>query len=85
MEWSDGSSAATNIYTFIYNLSFAGSFTVFAEFYGFIADGLNDHRFDTGLIYLFSDNLQADISGGFGLTDEAPDGFLGLGLSFYVK
>lgn len=85
MEWSDGSSAATNIYTFIYNLSFAGSFTTFFEFYGFIEDGLNDHRFDTGLIYLFSENFQVDISGGPGLTEDAPDWFLGVGLSFYPK
>lgn len=85
MEWSDGSSEATNIYTFIYGLSFAGTFTTFFEFYGFIADGLNDHRFDTGLIYLFSDNFQVDISGGPGFTEDAPDWFLGLGLSFYPK
>ncbi len=85
MEWSDGSSEATNIYTVIYNLSFAGSFTTFFEFYGFIADGLDDHRFDTGLIYLFSDNFQVDISGGHGLADDSPDFFVGLGLSFYPK
>lgn len=85
MEWSDGSSEATNIYTFIYNVSFARSFTAFFEFYGFIQDGLNDHRFDTGLIYLFSDNFQVDISGGPGLTEDAPDWFLGVGLSFYAK
>lgn len=85
MEWSDGSSAATNIYTLVYSLSFAGSFTTFFEFYGFIEDGLNDHRFDTGLIYLFSDNFQVDISGGPGLTEDAPEFFLGIGLSFYVK
>jgi len=85
MEWSDGSSAATNIYTFIYNWSFAGSFTTFFEFYGFIQDGLNAHRFDSGLIYLFSNNFQVDVSGGPGLTEDAPDWFLGVGLSFYPK
>ena len=85
LEWSDGSSAATNIYTLIYNLSFARSFTTFFEFYGFIRDGLNDHRFDTGLIYLLRENFQIDISGGPGLTEDAPDWFLGFGLSFYPK
>lgn len=84
MEWSDGSSEATNIYTFVYSLSFADGFTAFAEVYGFIADGLNDHRFDTGLIYLFNDTFQVDVSGGLGMTEDSPDGFLGLGLSFYV-
>ncbi|MDW3190744.1 MAG: transporter [Cytophagales bacterium] len=85
MEWSDLNSEATNIYTFIYSVSFARAFTTFFEFYGAIEDGSNDHRFDTGLIYLFSDNFQVDISGGPGLTEEAPDWFLGFGFSYYPK
>ena len=84
MEWFDGSSEAINIYTFIYNLSFGTRFTVFAELYGFLAEDLNDHRFDTGLIYLFSDRFQVDVSGGLGITEDAPEGFIGVGLSFYV-
>lgn len=35
-----------------------------------------------GLTWLSSDNLQLDVHGGFGLSDDAPDHFFGLGLAF---
>ena len=35
-----------------------------------------------GLMWLASDNLQLDVHGGFGLTDDAPDQFFGFGVSF---
>lgn len=39
------------------------------------------HSWDGGFAFLVSENIQLDLSGGFGLTDSADDWFLGLGVS----
>jgi hypothetical protein len=44
-----------------------------------------DHRFDCGLNYLLRRNILIDVSGGFGLTANAPDYYLALGFSFRLK
>lgn len=67
------------IYTVVLGYSFSPGWTVFAEPYGFFQDGTSDHRFNTGVIYLCSDNIQFDISGGIGLSDISPDSFIGFG------
>ncbi|MEO9872970.1 transporter [Ekhidna sp.] len=67
------------LYTLVLGYSFAPGWTVFAEPYGFFYDGESDQRFNTGLIYLCSDKVQFDISGGFGLSDISPDSFIGFG------
>jgi hypothetical protein len=85
-EW-DGE---TGEHTFLYTLSTAFALTnrtgCFIEVYGFKpADSLADHRFDTGVTFLINNNLQADISAGVGLTENAPDYFLSLGLSYRFR
>lgn len=67
------------IYTVVLGYSFSPGWTVFAEPYGFFQDGDSDHRFNTGIIYLMSDNVQFDLSGGVGLSDISPDSFIGFG------
>ena len=44
-----------------------------------------DHRFDAGLTYLINHNSQLDISGGFGITPNAPKYFLSAGYSIDLK
>ena len=51
--------------------------------YGF-APSLSEayHSVDGGLTYLLGKNLVADISGGFGLTSNAPDNYVSIGFSY---
>ena len=56
--------------------------SMFVESYGFLTqDETPDHRLDGGFTYLFSKNIQADLSGGIGISDKSPDFFIGAGLS----
>ncbi len=56
----------------------------FIEYFGtLVAEGQEDpHSIDGGFTYLINENLQLDMSGGVGLTDAAPDYFIGIGASW---
>lgn len=45
------------------------------------ASGGPSNSFDGGFTYLLRDDLQVDASAGVGLSDDADDWFVGLGLS----
>lgn len=82
-EWDGNSPAATGIYTLAIGISLAEKISMFVESYGFLPQGDSpDHRLDGGFTYLIAKNVQADISGGIGITEKSPDFFLGAGLSF---
>ncbi len=69
-----------SLYTAVLGISFSDNLTFFLEPYGFLAkDTPHDSRFNTGLIYVVSDNFQLDISAGNGLTKRAPDYFVSFG------
>jgi hypothetical protein len=56
---------------------------VFVESYSFFPeDSKADHRFDAGITYKFTPVVQWDISGGVGLSKNAPDSFVSTGISF---
>lgn len=60
----------------------------FYEIFGTIAlggDADDAHSFDTGITLMLNDDLQADVWAGMGINDEAPDAFVGLGLSWRVR
>ncbi len=82
-EWSGDSPQATGIYTLALGISLTNKISAFAESYGFLTQGeAPDHRLDGGFTYLITKNVQADISGGVGITDSSPDFFIGGGISF---
>jgi len=60
-------------------------FGTFVEYYG-IFPGRKDedcaHNLDGGFAFLLSDNCQLDFSAGVGLNEQAPDYFVGIGISF---
>ena len=59
--------------------------SIFVEVFGFNreeARGPNTATFQTGLTYLFSPNLQADVRVARRLTDQGPDFLIGAGLSW---
>lgn len=70
---------ATSFYTLIVGYTIADGLSVFAEPYGFFYDGVSDHRFDMGVVYLVKRNLQFDVSTGWGLSDTSTDSFIGFG------
>jgi hypothetical protein len=81
-EWDGDSPQATGIYTLSLGISLINNLSMFVESYGFLTQKQSpDHRIDGGFTYLFLPNLQADISGGLGITDKSPDYFIGAGLS----
>lgn len=61
------------------------SLSTFVEYYGIFPGGKDEdcaHNMDGGLAFLLSDNCQLDFSAGVGLNEQAPDYFVGVGISF---
>lgn len=52
--------------------------SLFVEIFG---DSESSHSFDAGWTHLARPNLQFDVAAGLGITDEAPDWFVGVGVS----
>ena len=74
----DRESELSPFYTLVLGASIANGLSVFAEPYGYLSE-IQDHRFNTGIIYLAKENMQFDLTGGIGLTRISPDYFIGFG------
>ncbi len=84
-EWelNKGSSVGTGIYTASFGISLVKNLSMYVETYGFLTKGETpDHRFNSGLTYLVTKNVQADVSAGIGMNEKSPDYFVSGGLSF---
>jgi hypothetical protein len=85
-EWDGESPNQTYLYTLTIGLSLTEKIGCYAEIYGFLPnDSKADHRIDGGVTYLLTNNFMVDISGGFGLTENAPRNYLSLGVSYRFK
>jgi hypothetical protein len=85
-EWEGETAVPTFIYTLTTGYSITSKIGSYIELYGFAPQTSSaDHRFDCGLNYLLRNNVLIDISGGFGLTENAPDYYVALGFSFRLK
>jgi hypothetical protein len=85
-EWDGENAEHRYIYTLTTGFSLTEKIGCYTELYGFIpAENEADHRFDCGLTYLINNDLMADISGGFGLTENAQKNYISLGFSFRFK
>lgn len=85
-EWNGENTKPTFIYTLTTGYTLTKKIGAYIEFYGFVPQiGIPDHRFDSGLTYLFNLNHQLDISGGFGLSETSPQHYVTLGYSFRFK
>jgi len=74
------------IYTLTTGYSISAKTGAYVELYGFAPQrSVAYHSFDGGVSYLLQQNMSADISGGFGITENAPDYFFALGFSFRLK
>lgn len=84
-EWDGESAEPVFIYTITTGFSISEKMGCYVEAYGFSPQkNKADHRFDGGLTYLIKKNIQIDASAGAGITENAPDYFWGLGLSFRI-
>lgn len=82
-EWDGETTEPTFIYTLTTAFSVSEKAGVFIEVYGFSPEkDKADHRFDGGFTYLLSNNFMLDVSGGAGITENAPDYFGSIGFSF---
>ncbi|HEY5917776.1 MAG TPA: transporter [Chryseolinea sp.] len=82
-EWDGESPEAAFLYTLSLGYVINDKMGVFVEGYSFFPeDSKADHRIDAGFTYKFSPVIQWDISGGVGVSRNAPDSFLSTGISF---
>jgi hypothetical protein len=85
-EWDGETPNTTFIYTLTSGFSVTKKLGVYLELYGFAPQKLSaDHRFDGGFTYLINPNIMVDVSGGFGLTDNAPLYYFSLGFSYRFR
>jgi hypothetical protein len=85
-EWDGETPSPTFIYTLTTGYSLTEKLGAYLEFYGFAPQNQStDHRFDGGLTYLINPNLMLDISGGLGLTSNAPKSYISVGFSYRIK
>lgn len=74
---------ARGIYTFSLAFVLSKRLGAFTEVYGDLERSAgNRHAFDGGFTYLLRNNLQLDASAGFGLNQEANNGFVSAGVSW---
>lgn len=82
-EWDGETPKPAFIYTLTTGFSLTEKIGSYIEVYGFAPQkNKADHRFDAGFTYLINNNVMADISGGVGLSDNAPKNYGALGFSF---
>jgi len=82
-EWDGETPDATFLYTLSLGYLLTDKAGIFVEGYSFFPENSKaDNRVDAGFTYKFSPVVQWDISGGIGVSENAPDYFLSTGISF---
>jgi hypothetical protein len=81
-EWDGESAEPTFIYTLTSGYSISERVGAYIELYGFVPQkDKSEHRTDGGFTFLVKRNIMLDISGGCGLTENAPNYYASLGFS----
>ena len=82
-EWDGETPEPKFIYTLTTGFSLTDKLGSYIEMYGFVPQkNTADHLIDGGFTYLISNNIMIDISGGFGITDNAPKNYGAIGFSY---
>jgi hypothetical protein len=85
-EWDGDTAEPIFVYTLTTGYALTEKIGGYVELYGFLPQTQKpDHRFDAGFTYLFNPNHQLDLSGGVGISKNAPDYFISVGYSFRFK
>lgn len=81
-EWNGENAEPTFIYTLTSGFALSEKIGTYIELYGFLPQKeKSEHRIDGGLTFLAKKNIMFDISGGLGLTENAPKYYTSLGFS----
>ncbi len=80
--WNGMNSTPTGLYTINLSCAFTDTFGAFVENYGSLTEGTLETRFDTGVAWLVTPNLQLDLLGGFGNNHSLQDYFISTGFSW---
>lgn len=85
-EWDGETPEPSFLYTLTTGISITNKVGAYIELYGFTPQKSKaDHRADGGFTYLVKKNIQLDLSGGIGLSQNSPDYFGSFGFSFRLK
>lgn len=85
-EWDGETPEETYLYTFATGFSITEKLGMYAELYGFAPRTSKAwHGFDGGFTYLVNNDIMIDLSGGFGITDNAPDNYIAFGFSYRFR
>jgi hypothetical protein len=82
-EWYGETAVPDYYYSIALGIAITDHIGTYVEGFGFIPEeGRATHLIDAGFTFLVLPNLQLDISGGLGLTEESIDNYLSFGLSY---
>jgi Putative MetA-pathway of phenol degradation len=81
-EWDGVTAQPAGIYTLAMGYGISSRIGSYIELYGSLQGRVATHQYDMGFTYLISSDIQLDLSGGVGITKNAPDYFVGCGISF---
>lgn len=85
-EWEDTHEPPVWLYTFAPGFNLGEKWYAYIEAFGFFyKDYAPSHSLDGGIAYYINDNLKADVSAGIGLSENAPDNYVSVGLSWRFK
>jgi hypothetical protein len=85
-EWDGETADPIFIYTLTTGFSLTEKIGAYTELYGFAPQHARaDHRADLGFTFLLKQNMMFDISGGFGLSPNAPDYYFSVGYSIRLR
>jgi hypothetical protein len=81
--WENDSPETIYRYAVSFDFSLSERVGAFTEFYGDLPEAsATGHLFNAGFIYLVTNDLQLDVASGISLTDNAPDFYVGGGVSW---
>lgn len=82
-EWQEDDVHGEFFYSISPQLEITDKFKIFAEASGYVSkEQTPKNTFDAGFLYQVTPNLQFDIFGGAAISENAPDNFIELGISF---
>lgn len=87
-EWNGEDARPDFLYTFSLQADVFNRLGVYIEVYGDVPQQREDdfeHRLDGGLTYVIGRDVVVDVSGGIGLSDNAPERYVAVGFSYRFK
>lgn len=84
-DWDGNTGRPSLVYSIAFGITITDKFGTFVENYGVFPErGNAEHLIDAGITFLVLNNLQLDASAGLGLTDNAADRFISLGVTYRI-